>query len=73
VARASAAKRARHKEREPTPRPRPVGSGSEEEEEEKVVPDSWNQSMTDCKVGTFAVIESIYDNDARGISLVKVG
>ena len=31
--------------------------------------------MADCKIGTFAVLECIYDDEGaeRGISLVKVG
>ena len=48
-----------------------VSSGSEAEEPK--TPKAWYCTMDECHVGTFAMIESIYDDAGeRGVSLVKV-
>ena len=59
----------------------PVWDDEDDEKKEIVldltlpdVPESWQSSLDDAKVGGFAMIESQYDNHRRqlGVSLVKV-
>ena len=52
----------------------PVSVSSGSEAEEPKTPKAWYCTMDECHVGTFAMIESIYDDagEERGVSLVKV-